>query len=91
MDAHYLINSGKNMESKIERAKQLLDEWLAEEKIIDQARMDVMKDLQKKINEIQGDRVATRTKIAESIRLFERFKQEGNATENDNHKKRTEA
>ena len=62
-------------DEKIAKAKQLLDEWIANEKEIDQMRDEVITDLRKKINEIMRERMTVRAKIEDSIKLFERWKQ----------------
>lgn len=62
-------------DEKVAKAKQLLDEWIAMEKEIDQRRDEVITDLRKKISEIMRERMAVRAKIEESINLFERWKQ----------------
>ena len=61
-------------EEKIDKAKRLLDEWIAEEKNIDQQRAEVIGDLQKKIAEIQRARTLVRAKIKETIKLFDTWK-----------------
>lgn len=62
------------IEAKIEEAKKLLDEWVDAEHDIDRQRVDAITDLQKKIAEIQRARLDVRTKIEESIKLFEQWK-----------------
>jgi uncharacterized metal-binding protein len=55
------------------KARQLLEEWIEAEKKIDTQRVEIITMLQKKIGEIQQQRIVARQTIANSTRLLAQF------------------
>lgn len=52
------------------RAKELLDEFTSAEFAIDEARKEVITSLQKKINQIQKERVMARDRVREAHKQY---------------------
>ncbi len=61
-----------------EKAKKILEEWIEMEKQIDLQRVEVITLLQKKISEIQRQRIIARQAIKDSVALLKQFETKGN-------------
>ena len=68
-----------------DKAKQLLDEWIAAEKEIDKQRADIINLLQKKINQIQRQRNEARQAVKDSVKLYIQFRDKNDNTTSNIH------